>query len=118
MGMEKMVEIRLAKHTDSWNMQGLIIVIILVGMIGLFTRSGGFHSIWWLAWSQNQDKKGAQEITWLIGILIFFDDYFNALTNGAIMRPTSDKFSVFREKLSYILVSPAVGICLVVPFSN
>jgi len=57
-------------------------------------------------------------MTWLLGILIFFDDYFNALTNGAIMRPISDKFHVSREKLSYIIDSTAVGICLVVPLSS
>ncbi len=34
------------------------------------------------------------------------------------MRPISDKFGVSREKLSYIIDSTAVGICLVVPLSS
>jgi len=117
-GMEKMVEIILAKLTDPWNMQVLIIVIMLGGMIGLLTRSGGSTAFGNLLGRKIKTKKGAQGTTWLIGIMIFFDDYFNALTNGAIMRPITDKFGISREKLSYIIDSTAVGICLVVPLSS
>ncbi len=117
-GFEKMVEIIIAKLTDPWNMQVLIIVILLGGMIGLLTRSGGSTAFGRLLGRRIKTKKGAQGTTWLIGLLIFFDDYFNALTNGAIMRPISDKFGVSREKLSYIIDSTAVGICLVVPLSS
>lgn len=117
-GMEKMVEIILAKLTDPWNVQVLIIVIMLGGMIGLLTRSGGSTAFGNLLGRKIKTKKGAQGASWLIGIMIFFDDYFNALTNGAIMRPISDKFGVSREKLSYIIDSTAVGICLVVPLSS
>lgn len=117
-GFEKMVEIILAELTDPWNMQVLIIVILLGGMIGLLTRSGGSTAFGQLLGRRIKTKKGAQGTTWLLGLLIFFDDYFNALTNGAIMRPISDKFGVSREKLSYIIDSTAVGICLVVPLSS
>jgi tetracycline resistance efflux pump len=99
-------------------MQVLIIVILLGGMIGLLTRSGGSTAFGILLGRRIKTKKGAQGTTWLLGMLIFFDDYFNALTNGAIMRPISDKFGVSREKLSYIIDSTAVGICLVVPLSS
>ncbi len=117
-GFEKMIEIIIAKLTDPWNMQVLIIVILLGGMIGLLTRSGGSTAFGNLLGRKIKTKKGAQGTTWLIGLFIFFDDYFNALTNGAIMRPISDKFGISREKLSYIIDSTAVGICLVVPLSS
>lgn len=117
-GMEKMVEIIVAKLTDPWNMQVLIIVVMLGGLIGLLTRSGGSTAFGNLLGRRIKTKKGAQGATWLIGLMIFFDDYFNALTNGAIMRPISDKFGVSREKLSYIIDSTAVGICLIVPLSS
>ncbi len=117
-GFEKMMEIILAELIDPWNMQVLIIVILLGGMIGLLTRSGGSTAFGRLLGRRIKTKKGAQGTTWLIGLLIFFDDYFNALTNGAIMRPISDKFGISREKLSYIIDSTAVGICLVIPLSS
>ena len=116
--MEKMVEVIVAELTDPWNMQVLIIVIMLGGLIGLLVRSGGSTAFGNLLGRKIKTKKGAQGTTWLIGLLIFFDDYFNALTNGAIMRPISDKFGISREKLSYIIDSTAVGICLVVPLSS
>jgi Na+/H+ antiporter NhaC len=63
-------------------------------------------------------RKGAQFAAWIVGIVIFFDDYFNCLTNGSVMRPVSDKYQISREKFSYIVDSTAVGICLVAPLSS
>jgi tetracycline resistance efflux pump len=104
--------------TDPWNVEVLLIVIMLGGLIGLLIRSGASQAFGDLISSRVKTQKGAQFTTWLIGILIFFDDYFNALTNGAIMRPVTDKYGISREKLSYIIDSTAVGICLVVPLSS
>jgi Na+/H+ antiporter NhaC len=104
--------------TDPWNVEVLLIVIMLGGLIGLLIRSGASQAFGNLISNKVKTQKGAQVTTWLIGILIFFDDYFNALTNGAIMRPVTDKYGISREKLSYIIDSTAVGICLVVPLSS
>ncbi|MDR0817571.1 MAG: hypothetical protein LBN35_02925, partial [Clostridiales Family XIII bacterium] len=104
--------------TDPWNVQVLIIVIMLGGLIGLMVRSGGSKAFGDLIGRRIKTRKGAEATSWLIGILIFFDDYFNALTNGAIMRPITDGYKVSREKFSYILDSTAVGICLIVPLSS
>jgi Na+/H+ antiporter NhaC len=104
--------------SDPWNVQVLIIVTLLGGLIGLMVRSGGSKAFGELLARTIKTKMGAQLTTWLIGILIFFDDYFNALTNGAVMRPISDKYAVSREKLSYIIDSTAVGVCLIVPLSS
>jgi tetracycline resistance efflux pump len=103
---------------SAWNMQVIVIVMLLGGLIGLLVRSGGSTAFGNLLATKIKTKKGAQGMTWLLGMLIFFDDYFNALTNGAVMRPISDKFGISREKLSYIIDSTAVGICLVVPLSS
>lgn len=103
---------------SAWNMQVIIICLMLGGLIGLLVRSGGSTAFGNLLGKKIKTKKGAQGMTWLIGMLIFFDDYFNALTNGAIMRPISDKFGVSREKLSYIIDSTSVGICLIAPLSS
>jgi Na+/H+ antiporter NhaC len=53
-----------------------------------------------------------------MGIIIFFDDYFNALITGSVMRPVSDRHKIPRERLSYSLDSTAVGICLLSPVSS
>ncbi len=69
-GFEKMMEIILSKLTDPWNMQVLIIVILLGGMIGLLTRSGGSTAFGNLLGEESKPRKGAQGTTWLIGLLI------------------------------------------------
>lgn len=117
-GFEKMIEIITAKLTDPWNMQVILIVILLGGLIGLLTRSGGSRAFAELISKKTTTRRGAQGTAWIMGLLIFFDDYFNALTCGAVMRPVSDRFKVSREKLSYIIDSTAVGICLLVPVSS
>jgi Na+/H+ antiporter NhaC len=128
--LEKMVELIVGTYdetgdfvlsgalSDPWNVQVLIIVTLLGGLIGLMVRSGGSKAFGELLGRKIKTKIGAQIATWLIGIIIFFDDYFNALTNGAVMRPISDKYAVSREKLSYIIDSTAVGVCLIVPLSS
>ena len=44
-------------------------------------------------------RRMSQFSTWLIGLLIFFDDYSNTLMVGNTMRPFTDKMKVSREKL-------------------
>ncbi|MCL1983629.1 MAG: Na+/H+ antiporter NhaC family protein [Clostridiales bacterium] len=116
--MEEMVGIIIDCLTDPEGVQVIIICVMLGGLIGLLVRSGGAAAFGELLGRKIKTRKGAQGVTWLIGILIFFDDYFNALTNGSVMRPISDKYMVSREKLSYIVDSTSVGICLVVPLSS
>ena len=100
------------------NMQVLILITLLGGLIGLFIKTGGSKAFGDLLQRKVKTKTGAQLITWGIGLLIFFDDYFNAMTNGNVMRPVTDRYGISREKLSYIVDSTSVGICLISPISS
>ena len=100
------------------NMQILILVTLLGGLIGLFIKTGGSQAFGDMLQKRIKTKKGAQLMTWCIGLLIFFDDYFNAMTNGNVMRPVTDRYGISREKLSYIVDSTSVGICLISPISS
>ena len=51
-----------------------------------------------------------QFATWLMGLIIFFDDYANTLVVGNTMRSITDKLRVSREKLSYIVDSTAAPV--------
>ncbi|MFP3427400.1 sodium:proton antiporter, partial [Pseudoalteromonas sp. SIMBA_162] len=53
--------------------------------------------------------------TVILGILIFIDDYLNALATPAAMKRLTDRFGVSREKLAYIVDSTAAPICILVP---
>ncbi len=101
-----------------WNVRVILVVVLLGGLVGLLTRSGG--SVAFAEWvaSRINSRKGAQAATWIMGIIVFFDDYFNSLTIGTVMRPVTDRFKISREKLAYILDSTAAPVCILAPISS
>ena len=50
-----------------------------------------------------RSRRGAQGATVGFGVVLFFDDDFNALTVGNVMRPLTDRFRISREKLAYLV---------------
>lgn len=56
--------------------------------------------------------------TFVLGVLIFVDDYFNCLTVGSVMRPITDGHKVSRAKLSYLIDATAAPICMIAPVSS
>jgi Na+/H+ antiporter NhaC len=53
-----------------------------------------------------------------MGIVIFIDDYLNALVVGSSMKKVTDKFGVSREMLAYIVDSTAAPVCVLIPLST
>ncbi|MFN3328413.1 MAG: Na+/H+ antiporter NhaC family protein, partial [Fervidobacterium pennivorans] len=68
--------------------------------------------------SKVKSRRGTLIITWLFGIFIFIDDYFNSLTIGTVMRPVTDEQKVSRAKLAYILDSTAAPVSVLAPISS
>jgi len=62
-------------------------------------------------------RKG-QFTAWLMGLVIFFDDYANTLLVGNSMRPFTDSLKISREKLAYIVDSTAAPVASIVPIST
>ncbi|NLM39876.1 MAG: Na+/H+ antiporter NhaC family protein, partial [Firmicutes bacterium] len=91
--------------TDSWNLAILAFLVLLGILVSLVNLAGG--SARYGEWAQRRIKSraGSQFATFILGILIFIDDYFNCLTVGTVMRPVTDKFKVSRAKLAYIIDS-------------
>ena len=59
--------------------------------------------------------RSAQLITWVLGVLVFFDDYANSLIVGPIMKPVADKMKISRERLAFIIdatAAPIAGIAI------
>ena len=54
----------------------------------------------------------------MLGVLIFVDDYFNCLTVGSVMRPVTDGHQVSRAKLSYLIDATAAPVCMIAPVSS
>ena len=108
----------LAALTDSWN-QGILIFDVMLGIVGvLMMKSGGSMAYGRWTKANIKSRKGAQFMTFLLGIFIFVDDYFNCLTVGSVMRPCTDEHKVSRAKLSYLIDSTAAPVCIIAPISS
>ena len=70
-------------------------------------KAGGSAAFGRWAVKHVKSKRGAQIATILLGILIFIDDYFNCLTVGSVMRPITVRHGITKEKLAYLIDSPA-----------
>jgi len=88
----------------------LIFSLVLGGMVGVMTRSGGTQGIVEKLASYAKNARLGQLATWAMGVLIFFDDYANTLIVGNTMRPLTDKLKISREKLSYLVDSTAAPV--------
>ncbi len=91
---------------------------LMGSMIVLVTISGGAEAFGrWIS-SKVKSRKGTLFSTMGLGLLIFIDDYLNALTIGSSMRRATDKKGVSREFLSYVVDSTAAPVCIILPFST
>jgi Na+/H+ antiporter NhaC len=94
----------------------ILFTMMIGGMVGIITRNGGMASIVRVVVSKAKTAIGGQVSVWLMGLMVFFDDYANTLVVGNTARPITDHLKISREKLAYIVDStaaPVVCIALV-----
>ncbi len=97
----------------------LIGFLFLLGIITSYiSHMGGTRAFANWAQTHIKNKQSAQLIAFILGIVIFIDDYFNALTVGEIARPLCDEYGVSRAKLSYIIDSTSAPVCVISPISS
>ncbi|MBP3708854.1 MAG: Na+/H+ antiporter NhaC family protein [Treponema sp.] len=107
-----------ASLVDEWNIRIFLFCALLGGLVGMLSKTGAAGAFGQWASAKLKTSKGASLMTFIFGLIIFIDDYFNSLTVGTIMRPISDKTKISRAKLSYILDSTAAPVCIIAPISS
>ncbi|MBR2460638.1 MAG: Na+/H+ antiporter NhaC family protein, partial [Clostridia bacterium] len=104
--------------SDAWN-AGIYLFLVLLGiMVALINASGGAAAFGKWAVKNIKTRAGALLATFVLGILIFIDDYFNCLTVGSVMTPVTDSHKISRAKLAYIIDATAAPICMIAPISS
>ena len=101
---------------DPWNAGIVLQVLIIGGIINLVSKMGGAKAVAEALAKKAKTPRSAQIVTWLLGIVVFFDDYANSLIVGPIMKPVADKMKVSRERLAFIIdatAAPIAGIAIV-----
>ena len=101
---------------DPWNAGIILQVLAIGGVINLVAKMGGAKAIAEALARKAKNAKSTQLITWFAGLLVFFDDYANALIIGPMMRPVADKMKISRERLAFIIdatAAPIAGLAIV-----
>ena len=98
---------------------GIFLFLVILGVIvALMNKSGGSAAFGRWAQAHIKTRAGAQLATFVLGVLIFIDDYFNCLTVGSVMQPVTDNHKVSRAKLAYLIDSTAAPVCMIAPISS
>ncbi len=98
---------------------GIFLFLILLGIIvALISASGASAAFGRWAKTHIRTRAGAMLATFVLGVLIFIDDYFNCLTVGTVMRPVTDSHRISRPKLAYLIDATAAPVCMIAPVSS
>jgi len=98
---------------DSDRASIVLFTMMIGGMVGIITRNGGMASIVLAIVSRAKTAIGGQVAVWLMGLMIFFDDYSNTLVVGNTARSLTDHLKISREKLAYIVDSTAAPVACI-----
>ena len=108
----------IANVADAYNVGILLFLVVLGTIVVLMNKAGGSRAYGEWASKHIKTRAGACLSTFLLGVLIFVDDYFNCLTVGSVMRPITDKHNVSRSKLAYLIDATAAPVCIIAPISS
>lgn len=98
---------------------GIFLFLVILGIIvALINRAGATDAFGRWAKTHIKTRIGAQLATFVLGVLIFIDDYFNCLTVGSVMMPVTDSHRISRAKLSYLIDATAAPVCMIAPISS
>lgn len=96
----------------------LLLCMITGGLIMWLQQSRATESFSRLLSRYVKNRPHSIMAAWLLGVLIFIDDYLSALTVGSAMRKLTDRFGVSRAMLAYVADATAAPMCLLIPIST
>ncbi|MCA5891902.1 Na+/H+ antiporter NhaC family protein [Isoptericola sp. NEAU-Y5] len=97
----------------------ILAFLLMLGVTTAFVMmSGGTQAFADWAMVRIRSRRGAQVLPAVLGIIIFIDDYFNALAVGQVSRPVTDRQQVSRAKLAYIIDSTSAPVSVLAPISS
>ncbi|MEZ6126905.1 MAG: Na+/H+ antiporter NhaC family protein [Planctomycetaceae bacterium] len=93
----------------------ILFTVLLGAMIAVMNDSGGTGAIVNRISRFARTRQQGQLLTWLAGLVVFFDDYANTMLIGGSMRPLCDRLKISRAKLAFLIDStaaPVAGLAL------
>ncbi len=95
-----------------------VIIAFFGGLILLLRKSGSVLGFAKVAERVVNTRKKSMFATYILGIIIFIDEYLNNLVVGTAMSAITDKFKVSREMLTFLVTSTGATVCAFLPMSS
>lgn len=98
-----------------------LLVIVALGFGGLsaiLEKSGAMMGFYNIMQRLCKNPKQTLFFTWLLGGIIFVDDYLNALAVSASMKEIVDRQKIPREHLAYNVNCMGACVCVMIPMSS
>src|SRR5699024_4709804 len=90
---------------DDWNARFIVLTALLRVVAAFMYKTGGSAGLIRLLEDKLTTKGRVLFLPYILGILIFFNDYANSVIVGNASKDITGKNKVSREKLSYVLDS-------------
>ncbi|GAB3056267.1 Na+/H+ antiporter NhaC family protein [Virgibacillus ainsalahensis] len=103
---------------DPWNARFLVMTALLGTGAAFMFKTGGSDGLIRTLEKRLTTKKRVLFLPYLLGMLIFFNDYVNSVIVGNATKDITAKHKVSREKLSYVIDSTAAPIATIGPVSD
>jgi Na+/H+ antiporter NhaC len=104
--------------TDPWNARFLVLVAFLGIGAAFMYKVGGSSALTRSLEHKINNRKRAQFFGFILGIVVFFNDYVNSVIAGNAAKDINGKYRVSREKFAYILDATAAPMATIGPVSD
>lgn len=109
-GLEYSLNTLVGSVADEWNATILLFTLLMGSGIAFIWKLGGSRAMADWAMRKIKTRKGVGIGTYLLGLLIFFNDGVNTAIVGNVFRDVAKAKRVSTEKLSYLLDSTAAPV--------
>ena len=103
---------------DDWNARFLVMTALLGVGAAFMYKTGGSNGLIRILESKLTTKRRVLFLPYILGILVFFNDYANSVIVGNASKDITGKNKVSREKLAYVLDSTSAPMATIGPVSD
>jgi Na+/H+ antiporter NhaC len=115
LGFPKLLVGALGDKDFAW----ILLLEFFIGiLIAFFQRTGAIHHFTQFVERRSLSRSRVQLTAWVMGMFVYFSDYFSPLFVGSTMRSLSDRYRISREKLAYICDSTSAPVSILVPITG
>jgi len=109
-GIGHALDVVVAAVADTDHAKTILFTVLIGAMVGVIGRSGGTRAVVEGLARRAKSARSVRMLSWLSGLVVFFDDYANCMIVGSAMGPLCDRYRVSRAKLAYIVDSTAAPV--------